>query len=221
MPTKPITRRDFLKLGCLTTAAAGVAVCGVSTALPIPDESEIDFPSPSYGDKNMSNRILVTYASGLGSTAEIAVAIGETLSSNGLSVDVKPIQENPQIKDYQAVLLGSAVRHGNWLPEAVDFVKANQGALNNLPLALFTVHITNLGNDPASIQNRKAFLNQVRPLLQPVDEAFFAGKFDRRGAALLLPGLLAHFVPTMDFRNFKKVRAWAESIRPQLVKQVN
>ena len=149
------------------------------------------------------------------------MAIGETLSSNGLSVDVKPIQENPQIKDYQAVLLGSAVRHGNWLPEAVDFVKANQGALNNLPLALFTVHITNLGNDPASIQNRKAFLNQVRPLLQPVDEAFFAGKFDRRGAALLLPGLLAHFVPTMDFRNFKKVRAWAESIRPQLVKQVN
>jgi len=221
MLTRPISRRDFLKLGCLTTAAAGVAVCGASAALPIPDECETDFPSSSYGDKNMSNRILVIYASGLGSTAEIAVAIGETLGNNGVSVDVKPIQENPRIEDYQTVLLGSAVRHGNWLPEAVDFVKANQGILNKLPLALFTVHITNLGNDSASVQNRKAFLNQVRPLLQPVDEVFFAGKFDRRGAALLLPGLLAHFVPTMDFRDFKKVRAWTESIRPRLVKQVN
>ena len=221
MSTKPITRRDFLKLGCLTTAAAGVTVCGVSAALPISDESEIDFPSSSYGDKNMPNRILVTYASGLGSTAEIAVAIGETLSANGLSVDVKPIQENLQIDDYQAVLLGSAVRHGNWLPETVEFVKANQQALNNLPVALFTVHITNLGNDPASIQNRQAFLDQVRPLLHPVDEVFFAGKFDRRGAALLLPGWLARLVPPMDFRKWKTIRAWAEGIRPQLVKQVN
>ena len=169
----------------------------------------------------MSNRVLVAYASGLGSTAEIAVAIGETLDANGISVDVKPIQENPHIEDYQAMLLGSAVRHGNWLPEAVDFVKANRRALNDLPVALFTVHITNLGNDPASVQNRKAFLNRVRPLLHPIAEVFFAGRFDRRGAALLMPSWLARLVPPMDFRKWKTIRAWAEGIRPKLVKQVN
>jgi menaquinone-dependent protoporphyrinogen oxidase len=41
-------------------------------------------------------------------------------------VDVKPVKEKPQITGYSAVVLGSAIRMGNWLPKAVDFVKANQ-----------------------------------------------------------------------------------------------
>ena len=219
MSNKTISRRDFLKVGCLTTAAAGMAVCGISAAIPISNPSEIDFPSTSTGNKDMNNRILVAYASGLGSTAGIAVEIGKTLAAQGFPVDVRPVQENPQIAGYQAVLLGSAVRYGNWLPEAVEFVKTNQQALNDVPVALFTVHITNLGNDPTSIQARRTFVDQVRPLLHPVDEVFFAGKFDRRGAVLLLPGLLARLVPPMDFRNFKIVDAWAGSVHKQLFPQ--
>ena len=34
-----------------------------------------------------------------------------------------------------------------------------------------------------------AYLDAVCPLVQPVAEAFFAGRFDRRGATQLLPGL--------------------------------
>ena len=219
MSHKPISRRDFLKVGCFTTAAAGLAVCGISAVIPTPKESEIDLPSTSSGNKDMTNRILVAYASGLGSTAEIAVEIGKTLVAQDFAVDVRPVQENPQIAGYQAVLLGSAVRYGNWLSEAVEFFKANQQALNDIPVALFTVHITNLGNDSASIQARRAFADQARVLLHPVNEVFFAGKFDRRGAALLMPGLLARFIPQMDFRNFKKVQSWADSIHHSLFQQ--
>ena len=61
-------------------------------------------------------------------------------------------------------------------------------------------------------KNRLAYLDAVRPLIQPVAEAFFAGRFDRRGAALLLPGLVARFLPTLDFRNWEKIRAWAETV---------
>ncbi|MBN2115806.1 MAG: flavodoxin domain-containing protein [Anaerolineales bacterium] len=220
MSHKSVSRRNFLKIGCLATAAASMAVCGVGAAIPI-DESEVDLPSTFFGGKNMSNRILVVYASGLGSTAEIAVEIGKTLETQGIPVDVRPVRENPQIADYQAVLLGSAVRHGNWLPEAVEFVKTNQHALNDVPVALFTVHITNLGNDPASTQARHSFVDQVRSLLHAVDEVYFAGKFDRRGAALMLPDLLARLIPTMDFRNFKTVRSWTENLYPLLAKQVD
>ena len=219
MSNKLISRRDFLKVDCLTTAAAGLAVCGVGAAIPTPKEAEIDFPSTSTGNIDKNNRILVAYASGLGSTAEIAVEIGQTLTAQGFEVDVRPVQENPPIADYQAVLLGSAVRYGNWLPEAVEFVKANLQALNEVPVALFTVHITNLGNDPASTQARRAFVDQVRVLLHPVDEVFFAGKFDHRGATLLLPSLLARFIPSMDFRDFKKVDAWADNIHHSLFQQ--
>jgi menaquinone-dependent protoporphyrinogen oxidase len=220
MATKTISRRAFLKTGCLTAAAAGMAVCGVGLATPTPDASPVDLPSLTFGDKIMCRKILVAYASGLGSTAEVAVEIGKTLNDNGFCVDVRPIQESLQLEGYQAILVGSAVHYGNWLPEAVEFVEANRQTLNRLPVALFTVHITNLGDDETSRRNRLAFLDKVRPLLDPVDEAFFAGKFDRRGAALLLPGWLAHLVPTMDLRKWKEIRLWAGGIHSQLLPQV-
>ena len=43
----------------------------------------------------MDNRILVTYATRAGSTAEVAAAIAETLAARGYAVDVKPVKEKP------------------------------------------------------------------------------------------------------------------------------
>jgi menaquinone-dependent protoporphyrinogen oxidase len=138
-------------------------------------------------------------------------------------VQVEPIAKNPHVDgnaDYQAVLIGSAVQHGRWLPEAVEFVQANQAAFAHLPVALFSVHIRNTGDYAESRQNRLAYVDEVRALVQPVAEGFFGGRFDRRGAALLLPGLVARFVPTMDLRNWDKVHAWAESVRPLITEKV-
>jgi menaquinone-dependent protoporphyrinogen oxidase len=167
----------------------------------------------------MKNPVLVAYASATGSTVDVAATIGETLAGQGLSVRVKPIAENLRIGDeagYRAVLIGSAVQYGTWLPEAVEFVRANQAALKRVPVALFSVHIRNQGDDSASRRKRLAYLDEARPLVQPVDEAYFAGRFNRSGAALMLPGLLARFVPSLDFRNFSKIHSWAESIGPRL-----
>jgi menaquinone-dependent protoporphyrinogen oxidase len=164
----------------------------------------------------MLTPVLVTYATFFGSTREVAEAIAATLRERGIEVDVRPVQEVGALDGYRAVLVGSAVQHGQWLPEAVEFVKANQQALNRVPVALFTVHITNLGNDESSRKNRLAYLDAVRPLLRPVAEVFFAGRFDRRGAVLLLPGLVARIVPPMDLRNWKKIRAWAQTVFAQV-----
>jgi menaquinone-dependent protoporphyrinogen oxidase len=215
MSAQPISRRRFLKAGCLTVTTVGLTVCGVGAFTP--DPPPIDLPSLTYGEKNTSKRVLVAYATYAGSTRDIATAIGETLGARGCSVDVKPIQEKPPVDGYQAVLIGSAVHHGNWLPEAVDFVKANQPTLNRVPVALFAVHIANCGNDEQSQKNRLAYLDAVRMLMQPAAEVFFAGKFDRRGAALLLPSLLARLVPPLDFRDWGKIRDWADSTRPLLL----
>jgi menaquinone-dependent protoporphyrinogen oxidase len=208
-------------MGCLTMAAAGLTICGAGLAVPIPDPGVIDTPSTTHGENNMNRRVLVAYASGLGSTVEVADEIGKTLGAHGFYVDVKPIQKNLAIDGYQSVIIGSAVRHGEWLPEAVAFVRNHQASLTGIQVALFCVHIANLGNDESRRRNRLAYLEEVRTLLNPVDEAFFAGKFDRRGAALLLPGWLARLIPTMDLRKWKKIRSWADSIVPQLSVQTS
>ena len=100
-------------------------------------------------------------------------------------MEVKPVKERPSLAGYDAVVMGSAIRMGGWLPEAVDFVKANQAALQVLPVALFTVHLLNTGNDAASEAACQEYLKAVRPLLNDAEEVYF----DRAD------GLLAAFLP--------------------------
>jgi len=161
----------------------------------------------------MNKRILVTYATRAGSTVEVAAAIGEILGERGFVVDLKPINTKPAVDGYDAVLIGSAIRYAQWLPEAVEFVKTNQQALNRVPVALFTVHIQNLGDDEQSCANRQAYLNAVRPLLHPVDEIFFPGKIDPEWQSLLAR-LLIRIVkaPVGDFRDWTKIRGWAQTV---------
>lgn len=210
---KPISRRRFLKIGCISAAAVGVTACGGAglVAALRPDLPPTDLLSFHYGEQT-GDRVLIAYASATGSTIDIAAAIGRTLGERGFSVDILPAKEKPPVSGYQAVLVGSAVQGGNWLPEAVDFAKANQADLNRLPAALFSVHFFNRGNDANSQKRRQAYLDAVRPLVPLAVEAFFAGRFDQRTTAMGLPNWMAHLTPTWDFRDWEAIRAWAQTI---------
>jgi menaquinone-dependent protoporphyrinogen oxidase len=83
----------------------------------------------------MNNRVLVAYATYVGSTQEVAVEIGKTLGECGFAVDVIPVLESPQMDDYQFVLIGSAVHGSRWLSEATEFVEANQSWVQTLPVS--------------------------------------------------------------------------------------
>lgn len=161
----------------------------------------------------MDSRILVAYDTRSGSTVEVAKAIAEVLAARGILVDVKPVKEKPKVDSYQAVLVGSAIRFGAWLPEAVEFVKTNQAALNQVPVAVFTTHILNLGEDGQSRTNRLAYLAAVRPLLKPVAEVFFAGRLDPEKLSLV-ERLISRMVkaPEGDLRDWEKIRGWGQII---------
>jgi menaquinone-dependent protoporphyrinogen oxidase len=213
---KRISRRDFFKVTGLSLGGTVLACGGLNylaaRALEA-DLTELKTPELVFGEGSpVSNALLIAYATYAGSTLEIASAIGEELAGRGLRVDIKLMRENPALDGYQAVILGSAVQYGTWLPEAVDFVKENQEALAKTRLALFTVHITNLEEDEESRTNRLAFLNEIHPFVQPEVEVFFAGRFNRRGAALLLPKLIAWMMPDMDRRDWKAIRYWGQNI---------
>jgi menaquinone-dependent protoporphyrinogen oxidase len=161
----------------------------------------------------MTKRILITYATRAGSTFGVADAIGAGLGRRGWEVDVQPVTAHPTVDKYEAVILGSAIRMGGWLPEMVEFIKTNQSALQSCPVALFTVHILNTGADETSRAARLAYLNAVRPLLNPVEEVFFTGRIDLETLSFV-DRLMVKMVrsPIGDFRDWDGIRAWSSVV---------
>jgi menaquinone-dependent protoporphyrinogen oxidase len=164
----------------------------------------------------MNHKILVTYASRTGSTAEIAGLIAKTLVGQGETVDILPVQDVTDLNPYAAVLLGSGVRFGQWLPEAQTFVEQQGEALKARPLALFTVHGLNLGDDETSRTQRQAYLAKVRRLLNPKSEVFFAGKIDLSKLNFFERLLAKAVKPSGVQQDMAAVRAWAEQTRLSL-----
>lgn len=212
MSAKSVSRRDFLKVAGITLGASVVTCSGLGFAAT--RTPEIETPEINYKKETpMNERILVTYATRAGSTVEVAAAIGEVIAARGFEVDVKPVKEKPSLEGYQAVLIGSAVRMGNWLPEAVEFVKENQSPLNQLPVALFTVHMLNREDDEESRTNRLAYLKDVRSLLNSAEEVFFAGKFDMSRLSFL-DRMISKAIKAVDedHRDWDRIRGWAETV---------
>ena len=159
----------------------------------------------------MSRKFLVAYATRTGTTAEIAETIARTLAARGEAVDVRLVQDVTDLGLYDGVLLGSAVRFGQWLPEAQKFVEAHRAGLGRRPTAIFTVHGLNLGDDETSLSQRQAYLTGVRKFVHARSEGFFAGKIDlsklKFFERILAKALKATGASLLDLA---AVRAWAE-----------
>ena len=124
----------------------------------------------------MNDQILVTYSTRTGSTKGVSDYIGKTLTDLGESVDVLPMQEIEDLSQYKAVIAGSAIQAGKWLPEAFDFVNTNRNQLNEKPFAAFLVCMTLAmpkGENYKETVSR--WLDPVRSLVYPVDVGLFKG----------------------------------------------
>lgn len=171
----------------------------------------------------MSDAILVTYASRTGSTEGVAQAIGQILRESGVRVEVRPVQEVEDVTPYRAVVVGSAVREGSWLPEAMRFVDMHQAALSEKPCAVFLVCMTLAAPDASQFQPHvRAWLDPVRALIHPVSEGFFAGALDinqlpsSADRLKLRLSVLFGLGSEGDHRNWDAIRAWAQSLPVRL-----
>ncbi len=211
MSEQRVSRRDFLKIAGIGLAATAFTCSGLGYAAT--RQPQIDSPAIHLEKENAMKKILVSYSTRAGSTAEIAAAIGQTLSQRGYSVDVLPVKKQPNPSDYQAVILGSPIRMGSWLPEMVAFIKENRSLLEKLPLAVFTVHMLNAGDDEQSRANRAGYLNAVREWVSPAEEVFFLGKME-----LAKLSFLDRFISNVmkakdeDLRDWNAIHAWSSSI---------
>ena len=223
MDFKPMNRRKFLQLGGVTLGAALLGVSGLTSACSAaPEQVEIDWIDTTYGESPMSNgKILVTYASASGSTVGVADAIGKKIAEAGNIVDVRPVKEVKDLAGYRAVVIGSAIHSGLWLPEAVKFVQDHKDALKQLPTAYFLVCLMTLKEDDQSRTFVGDYLKDMRALVTPVSEGRFPGAylpenydFWTRFGMKFFAGYLK--IKAGDYRNWEAVNAWAAKTQPLL-----
>jgi len=209
-------RRDFLKtvatgLGITTLSYIGVATLAST-------EPVVKFYESKSGDQ-MKDKILIAYASRCGTTGEIAKAMADTLQAAGKSVDVRLAKHVTSLADYKLVMIGSAVRAAQWLPEAVEFVKETRLILRRVATAYFTVCLTMAEDNDSS---RRAAAKYVEPLYEyhHADlEGFFGGCLDYKRMSWLDRTIMkAHGGRAQgDYRNWNAIQAWSQDVYHRLV----
>lgn len=159
-------------------------------------------------------RVLVTYGSRHGSTAEIAVAIASTLRDGRLVTDVAPAAGIADVGPYDAIVAGAAVYLLRWHPDVVDFLRAHERALTTRSVWLF---------ESGPLDDRP----ETRERELPTPISAIADRIAIRGhvtfGGCLLPsadGVLEQLM-TMgglagDHREWDRIRRWAETIASEM-----
>ena len=98
----------------------------------------------------MNKKVLVTYASKHGATAEVAEKVGAVISNEGVDVDIFPVGEVISLEPYHTVVMGNAVYIGNWRKEAIHFLKEHAAELAEKNTWLFSTGPTGEG-DPVEL----------------------------------------------------------------------
>lgn len=223
-----ITRRRFLALGGVALGSCALGCAGMGVLMSLEDNADtslpIGFPELALGDSSATRRILVAYASEAGSTGGVAELIGKTLADSGTAVDVRRVQAVNALDGYGAVVLGSAIHGGKWLPEAVAFLESNQALLSRVPTAFFLVGLMPNKKDQAGQELVDQFLAGERALVKPVAEGRFVGALFIKNYPGFTGFGMRFFIAYCglglrggDFRHPAAVRAWAESVRPLLM----
>jgi len=152
--------------------------------------------------------ILIAYASKHGATAGIAERIGATLHLRGLEVCVMSIPEVPDLENYDAAIIGSAVYMGRWMKEAASFVRQRQAQLVRVPLWLFSSGPVGPKSLPEAAE-----LAEFRTLLDVRDDVTFDGAIDAQKLSfserLMVKAVRA---PYGDYRKWDRIDEWAGSI---------
>lgn len=159
-------------------------------------------------------RVLVAVASRHGGTREIGSVIAEALTAAGHEVDELDPADVALIDSYDAVVLGSAVYNGRWLPEARELAERAATPLSRRPVWLFS---SGLATQPASIANSPTEMRDLRERVAARAHRSFAGRLDRSVLSFAERTIIAAARGREgDHRDLAAVRAWGESIAQEL-----
>jgi menaquinone-dependent protoporphyrinogen oxidase len=157
----------------------------------------------------MTKQVLIAFASKHRGTEDIAHWIADDLRARGIVVSVRKVDDEVNVSDYDAVVLGSAVYMRRWMRSARRFAHRYRHELSRRPVWLFS-------SGPLDHAVRHL---DVRP---GRDVARIALEIDARGHMTFggiltrrTPGRLASALAKTsagDYRNRDDIRRWANAI---------
>lgn len=162
------------------------------------------------------NKLCIAYVTKTNTTKEIAEEIAKIAREKDWTVKVLPLTAVTDLREYDAVLIGSPINGMQWLPEANEFVEKHQKVLSERPTSYFLVsYLLNSG----AMRWRKLIdksLNKASNIVPP----FMIGKFDGRvedefGAIPRLLFGLKKNTP-LDLRDWDQIRSWASDYLTKL-----
>src|SRR5690606_8499258 len=121
---------------------------------------------------------------------------------------VRPVEMVNDLRQYDAVVLGSAVYAGQWRKEAAEFLSRNERRLMERPVWLFSSGPTGEG-DPVALTKGWTFPEAQRPIaerIHPRDIVVFSGELDMEKLnlpeKLIVKGVKA---PVGDYRDWHTI----------------
>lgn len=164
-------------------------------------------------------RVLVSAGSKHGSTAEIGKQIGDVLAERGMGVTVLAPEHVLDVTRYDAVILGSAVYAGHWVPQAKEVAKLLATEDPRLATWLFS---SGPVGDPPKPEEDPVDVADILQATQAREHRVFSGKIDKSKLSFPERAILtAVRAPEGDFRDWGEIDAWAKSIADSLVKEVS
>jgi menaquinone-dependent protoporphyrinogen oxidase len=161
--------------------------------------------------------VLVAYASKMGGTKEIAVEIAAELAAAGLNVRTQDAAEVRSLDGYDAAVVGSAIYTSRWRPAAIALLKQlaeRNEELRPMPTWLFQSGPCGENADapvptPKKVEKYVSRIGAAPPVT-------FGGRLEAATATGFIARKMAAGPMAGDFRDFDRVRQFADSIAERL-----
>ena len=164
-------------------------------------------------------RVLVTAASRHGATQAISREIARQLRAAGHTAYVLDPVEVDDLAEVDALVLGSAVYHGRWMPEARNLVARLGNQLDARPVWLFS---SGPVGDPLRPDAEAPDAARIGRQTHACDHHLFAGRIDESALTRTERVRVRHLqAADGDYRDWDEIRSWTGKLASQLALQTS